>query len=87
MFRRFPTQKSKMSQEGGEEEGNEVHLGLPCGRQKVEAKKLNVSRRRRRRTKWYLLAIPCGRQKVALRPLWNQRIWPNSSIAVNILWP
>ncbi len=31
----FPTQtiqKSKMSQE--EEEENEVHLGLPCGRQK-----------------------------------------------------
>ena len=36
MFKGFPTQKSKMSQ--GEEEGggggNEVHLGLPCGRQK-----------------------------------------------------
>ena len=24
-----------MSQEEGEEEGNEVHLGLPCGRQKA----------------------------------------------------
>ena len=36
MFKGFltqRTQKSKMSQEG-EEEGNEVHLGLPCGRQK-----------------------------------------------------
>ena len=37
MFKGFPTQKSKMSQgEEGEEGGggNEVHLGLPCGRQK-----------------------------------------------------
>ena len=29
----FPTPKSKKYPEGGEE--NEVHLGLPCGRQKV----------------------------------------------------
>ena len=28
----FPTPKSKKYPEGGE--GNEVHLGLPCGRQK-----------------------------------------------------
>ena len=36
MYKGFSNQKSKMSQEGGEEEGegNEVHLGLPCGRQK-----------------------------------------------------
>ena len=35
MVKGFPKQKSKMSQEEGEEEeGNEVHLGLPCGRQK-----------------------------------------------------
>ena len=36
MFKDFQTHKSKMSQEEGEEgeEGNEVHLGLPCGRQK-----------------------------------------------------
>ena len=34
MFKGFPTQKSKMSQEGEEGEGNEVHLGLPCGKQK-----------------------------------------------------
>ena len=34
MFKGFPTQKSKMSQEEEEGEGNEVHLGLPCGRQK-----------------------------------------------------
>ena len=32
MFKDFQTHKSKMSQE---EEGNEVHLGLPCGRQKA----------------------------------------------------
>ena len=36
MFKGFPTQKSKMSQEG---EGNEVHLGLPCGRQKINEDK------------------------------------------------
>ena len=30
---RFPTLKSKKSPGGGE--GNEVHLGLPCGRQKL----------------------------------------------------
>ena len=35
MFKDFLTQKSKISQEGeGGEEGNEIHLGLPCGRQK-----------------------------------------------------
>ena len=36
MFKASPNQKSKMSQEGEEEEegGNKVHLGLPCGRQK-----------------------------------------------------
>ena len=34
MFKGFPNQKSKMSQgEEGEGGGNEVHLGLPCGRQ------------------------------------------------------
>ena len=38
MFKGFPTQKSKMSQ--GEEGGNEVHLGLPCGRQKEEVKSI-----------------------------------------------
>ena len=33
--KRFPTPKSKKSPEGGGEGGgNEVHLGLPCGRQK-----------------------------------------------------
>ena len=38
MFKGFPSPKSKMSQGGEEEEGegNEVHLGLPCGRQKVK---------------------------------------------------
>ena len=36
MFKDSPNQKSKMSQE--EEEGNEVHLGHPCGRQKLKAK-------------------------------------------------
>ena len=37
MFKDHQTHKSKMSQgeEGGGEEGNEVHLGLPCGRQKT----------------------------------------------------
>ena len=36
MFKDHQTHKCKMSQgeEGGGEEGNEVHLGLPCGRQK-----------------------------------------------------
>ena len=33
MFKGFSNQKSKTSQ-GEEGEGNEVHLGLPCGRQK-----------------------------------------------------
>ena len=33
MFKGFPKPKSKMSQ-GEEGGGNEVHLGLPCGRQK-----------------------------------------------------
>ena len=36
MFEGFQTQKSKMSQGEEEEEGrNEVHLGLPCGSQKL----------------------------------------------------
>ena len=37
MFKDFQTHKSKMSQgegEGGGGEDGEVHLGLPCGRQK-----------------------------------------------------
>ena len=34
--KRYPSPKSKKSleEEGGE--GNEVHLGLPCGRQKLQ---------------------------------------------------
>ena len=34
MFKGFPKPKSKMSQ-GEEGGGNEVYLGLPCGRQKA----------------------------------------------------
>ena len=45
MFQGFPTQKSKMSQEGGdEEEGSEVNLGLPCGREKTNAMNIIVER-------------------------------------------
>ena len=36
MFKGFPTQKSNMSHEEEEREGNEVHLDLPCGRQNVK---------------------------------------------------
>ena len=45
MFKDFLTQKSKISQEGGDrEKGSEVHLGLPCGRQKTNAMNIIVER-------------------------------------------
>ena len=46
MSKGFPTQttkKSKMFQEEGEGGGNEVFLGLPCGRQKLATYPIEVA--------------------------------------------